>query len=66
MVRHMGREETELWYEEKDFTGIKSAVGGVDTQQQSILQRCGIFPSTLTVPPRRHCRAVWKETVING
>ena len=22
-VRHMGREETELWYEEKDFTGIK-------------------------------------------
>ena len=22
-VRHMGREETELWYDEKDFTGIK-------------------------------------------
>ena len=25
-VRHMGREETELWYEEKDFTGIKMCI----------------------------------------
>ena len=33
-VGHMGREETELWYDEKGLHRNKSAVGRVDTQQQ--------------------------------
>lgn len=64
-VRHMGREETELWYEEKDFTGIKVLL--VEWTHSNSDYYSGVdIPIYLDSTPRRHCRAVWKETVING